>query len=464
MKLSAVNYSSEMSSKLKTTLDKEDDKILQVASEFVREKQMGDGGIIISEVLHTDLVNLNHRSYLKKGMAESVKSFINPYLTPFLMHHESGGGGMFSGADPNLIAVGTNIVAEYFGKTTDTPNGIASGYVKVATHIAKDSMIGGVRTLSAIQSRRLMALSIGANVSDKNYTCSVCKNPRRSGDCEHELGETYKGKLCFAEVMSPVFKEYSGVYNPSDIIAAIRKLYVSESNGQEERHEIDQLMGLWNMGLYEIKESKQFPSAEIPGSQAPVTESEPDNGGEEVNAEAIKKMNALLSTLSSKVDEQSKVIDSQNELIADLADKLNTALETIKQYEEGDEGEGEPTTTTEGEGGEPGEPEAEPTATEGNGEPAATEPAPATQTESEGEGEPSTQESDPAGEGDPAPTTESDPPPATEPAPAESSTGEPVKTTKVQELFSISHMIKKNSLSKSNTVSKNPFSGIGRIR
>jgi len=474
MKLSAVNYNNDQTSKLKTVLDKEDEAILRKAETIITEKNLGKGGLIISEVLHTDLVNLNHRSYNKKGMSESINSFHTPYYTPFLMHHETGGGGMFGGGDPNLIAVGVSVWAEYIKRTTDTVNGIASGYVKVATHIAHDSMVGNTNTLSAIQSRRLMALSIGASVSDKNYTCSVCNQPRRSGDCDHELGETYKGKLCYAEVANPVFKEYSAVYSPSDIIAAIRKLYVSEANGGvEERHEIDQSMGLWTMGLYEVSGTKQYPSAPIPS----VHETETGTGvtEEEVKPEAIKKLNDLLTTITAKVTEKEKTIEEQSELIANLAGQLNDALSKIAQYESGKTGEGDPASTEES---TPSEPETAQVTTETELEPAAsTEPVSTntqTQEESnppapEGSNIPVTEETPPAG--DPAPeegtNNSGTPPPEPEkPVPESNITGESTgPKVNLSDAFSFSSKLKKNSTGNTgHKGSRSPFGGISRIR
>ena len=453
MRLSIVNYPKSISPKMKTTVTTEDDELLKQAKERVDEMNFGRGALIISEVLHTDLANLNNRVYKKKGMAESVQSFVDPYPTPFIMHHDLGGGGMFGGGDPKLLSNGSNVVANYYSRRTETVNGIASGYVKVGTFIPNSAMIGNQRVIDAIQSRQLYALSIGASVQEANHRCSICGNPIYSEECDHRTGQIYDGVKCLAEIYNPLFKEYSAVYNPSDVVAAIRRMDLNEAEKNpllaNECRIIDNGFDVCELSLYELS-SKVYASSDIPlntqskeeGHQAnmetnettPVAPTTPQPAPVAIDERAQTQSAAPSTTVTSQDSLVAKALDIISDRCTKSDEVVMAALGLIKEMTVKVGGvrtdvapevpaTTETTTTTPVANTESSEPASQ----------ATTEPAAST--------EPTTQEIDttvPASapaQGDPATTAETqttdEPVPATEaaPAPVTEPDSQPVSTS-----------------------------------
>lgn len=344
MRLSIVNYPSNLSQKMRTTVTAEDDSILASAREIAEKMNLGRGAMIVSEVLHTDLTNLNNRSYKKKGMEEAVKSFVSPYPTPFIMHHDMGGGGMFGGGDPKLLSIGTNIVANYYARRTETANGLASGYVKVGTFIPEVAKIGETRAIDAIQSRLLFALSIGASITEANYRCSICGKPLYTEECEHYPGKLYEGVKCVAEVYSPVFKEYSAVYSPSDVVAAIKRMDLSEASNPlfaTEHYEADTGMDMCEMAIYDLGQ-KLYPSTDVASNKSTKEEGQTATMEDNLTVEKSQPVGSTTPAPTAKIVEavtletasSDTAIVKALELIAQRCEKSDEvtlkALETIK--------------------------------------------------------------------------------------------------------------------------------------
>jgi hypothetical protein len=252
MRLSIINYGTGVNVDIPAYAKREDDALMKSARDIVEAQNMGMGGIIVSEVMHTDLANLNNRIYVQKGLVEAVKTFYQPHYTPFLMHHNSG-GGLFSSGDPSLVSVGTSILSKMIRRKVETATGIASGYVKVATFVPETSMIGNQKALDTLQSRQVMTLSIGSRINDEDYKCSICENSLYSDDCEHTVGQTYEKEKCYAMVHNPLFREYSAVYTPADINALVRRMDIMEGEGfvAGEEHIVDKNYGGY-LSIYEV--------------------------------------------------------------------------------------------------------------------------------------------------------------------------------------------------------------------
>ena len=342
MKLSIVNYANNISPKMKTTVTSEDEAILARAREVSSEMNLGRGAMIVSEVLHTDLTNLNNRSYKSKGMQEAANSFVSPYPTPFLMHHEMGGSGMFGGGDPKLLSIGTNIVANYYKRRVETHAGIASGYVKVGTFIPEIAVINGTRAIDAIQNRLLYALSIGAMVSESNHVCSICGKPFASEECEHRPGQIYEGVKCVSEIYNPIFKEYSAVYSPSDIVAGIRRMDLNESSqdsllSTQEMQVVDSgVVSSEGLVIYEFG-PKVYPSTTAAGNKNEQEESTMPQEGKEgttpsestpQSPESAPKQDPTKEAFADNVVAV-KAIDALSAQLSKSNDALNLALTTL---------------------------------------------------------------------------------------------------------------------------------------
>jgi len=396
MRLSIVNYGTSAKVEVPSFARKEDEAILAAVREIATSQNMGKGAAIVSEVLHTDLRNQNWRSYAKKGMDEACKTFYFPHFTPFLMHHEMGGGGLLGGGDPSLISVGTNVFAQYSKKMVETPVGVATGYVKVGTFIGENAKVGDTLAIDAIQSRRLMTLSIGARVADEDYRCSVCGLSRYDEECSHDLGKEYEGKLCYVDVRNPFFREYSAVYNPSDINAVIRRMDVEESaNGKPaEEHCIDMLQVPSHLNIYEISGSKVYPSAAIPSKENTMgnknTTTTPETTAPDANAELIKGYEETIKALELTIKQKDETITVLSLSLKEKIEALNAMIAASEETDPDEKNDPEP------------EPEPAPATT------APAESAPATTTEettTETVPAPAAQEAAPNGDGvaDPTP-------------------------------------------------------------
>jgi len=255
-----VNYGIEINKKLSAEFQKEDDAILAKAKNIIEKHNFGRGSIIISEVLHTDYTDKNMYNYQSTNMNSSVKTFYEPFFTPFLTYH-----------DERSTPIGTNVFSVYIKRLTELYDGVASGYVKLATFIPVTSKVGDEYTTDLIQQRRFISTSVGARVAMDNYKCSICGKSLMSIECTHELGKIYNDKLCYAAIHKPVFKENSIVLgNPANINAMIRRMY----NLTIESAETDDPKAIKNiihhqltplsMNIYENATERIFPSAEIP--------------------------------------------------------------------------------------------------------------------------------------------------------------------------------------------------------
>ncbi|HQO03299.1 MAG TPA: hypothetical protein PLI62_13625 [Spirochaetota bacterium] len=323
MKLSILNYGFGIDVNSPRTATKEDSSIIAKAQKIVDSMSMGKGAIIVSEVLHTDLPNLNHRRYSAKGMPEAVQSFYNPQPTPFLMHHNDGTGGLLSDGAPDLVSVGTNLVAEFFRKKVETPNGTATGYVKVGTFVPENAMVGTQNAIELVQSRRLLGLSIGASVSDNNYRCSICGKSLYDSECEHRPGGIYDNVRCYADIYKPFYREYSGVYRPSDVFAMIRRMDVAENETDlVAGHVVCQESVAWNMNMYETGKTVYAIHADVTET-VETTEDDEDtmNGITESNQAADQSVSELLAAY------EKQILDKNNTIIQ-LAQSLKSRIET----------------------------------------------------------------------------------------------------------------------------------------
>lgn len=324
MKLHIVNYGSEVTAP--DSMKREDNDIVKKVKAVAEQSNMGKGAVIVSEVMHTGLPNLNFRRYRKEGIGKATQTFYTPYYTPFLMHHESGGGGLFTGGDPNLISIGANIYAKYSPKKTETYSGMADGYIKVGTFISDTASIGGQNAIEAIQSRQILTLSIGSKVSDENYRCSICGVSRYGEDsCDHVAGQEYDGEISYHDVFSPWFKEYSAVYKPADVGAIIRRMDIDDAEGDvNEEVIIDQQTCPSSINIYEIMGEVYPVNIDIKNTDTPV--SSVDDSTISINPNSTTRGNTM--TVPSDQNKSNLFPDNIN--LADLMAQLIGQVEGLE--------------------------------------------------------------------------------------------------------------------------------------
>lgn len=418
MKLSIVNYGVGVNREVPAEIKRENELLMAQAKGIVESLQMGQGAVIISEVMHTELPNLNKRVYKAKGMSKSAESFHTPHFTPFLMHHEDG---FMNGS---VVSVGTSVLAKYISRSVETYTGKADGYIKVATFIPSNVMVAPNRSaIEAIQSRSFLTLSIGSRVDSKNQRCSICGATRADEEqCEHIPGRTYGKVVCYTEMYSPFFREYSAVYDPSDINAMISQMDVLESQGGavEEEHVIDQIGGGWNLALFEIGK-KLHPSVPVPGSES--TE-ENDNTavqesvtGSQVQSPEENDMpaseNATLEALTALIEKFEANIAVKDKLIAKLATALSERLSEADRHAAADDEDDAQSSSA-------------PEPSQGDTESVTSESSALEQETSSDAG--NTEETSPNGEEEPSETSSAESDAADETAPPEAPAGEEPNT------------------------------------
>jgi len=334
MRLSIFNYGLDPNASVPKHAKAEDDKLVAMAEEIIEKHSFGRGAVIISEAFHTGLMNFNKRKYMEQNMDKSIMSFYSPHVTPFLMHHEMGDGGMFGGGNPSLISVGSNLLSAYTKKKTETATGIASGYGKIATFVPEESMVGTQKAIDALRSRRLLSLSIGAKVNDNDYRCSICGKSRYDEECSHTLGEVYEGEICCVEVYNPLFREYSAVYNPSDINAIVRRVEVNEGEGStaDNRQEVDQNPNIGYINIYDSIGKKIFPSTQ------------PREGGKDMKDNIPK--DAAPDSISSLILKYENVIHEKDAIIADREKTISALVQALSERLEKELGSKEPEVET----------------------------------------------------------------------------------------------------------------------
>ena len=229
-KITVLNYGIDVTpDNLPANIKEEDDRLITRGREIKDKLNLGKGSLIVSEVLHSEIPTFNNWVYKEEGLADSVRSFYTPQPTPFLMHHDDGSYG-----NSDVVTIGPTIYAEYIKRVTDHPMGKSAGYVKVVTFIPDQVKLGDMKAIDSIQSRRVISLSVGSSVNRRDKKCNICGLSISDQECEHIAGRTYDGKVCYSDLYNPRFTEYSGVYDPANVLAAIRRMDHADSTQQRE--------------------------------------------------------------------------------------------------------------------------------------------------------------------------------------------------------------------------------------
>jgi len=322
--LSILNYGVGINVQAPDHAAREDSAIIREVTKIVESMKMGKGAVIVSEVAHTDLPNLNYAIYPKKGMDKAVKTFHTPYPTPFLMHHADGEGGLLSDGDKELLSVGTNLLAKFINKETETPAGKASGYVKVGTFVPNESMIGNsTSAISALQSRRLLTVSMGASFRKDNVYCSICEEKLYSEECEHERGGSYDNNICYGVMYHPVFREYSAVYRPADMGALVRRMDVIDAEGNAIDNDgwlLEQSAAACNLSIYETASGVYGVGMDFNTNS---------KGEESMKIEDLNlgEMTKLLKQYRTIIKNQEDAIANLQEVVHELSNELSTILD-----------------------------------------------------------------------------------------------------------------------------------------
>lgn len=172
-----------------------------------------DSIMVDIEGIHS-IVTRNFTYYTPECLKKSVPLWTSPYERPVIMHHN----------DKDGVQIGRIKAVEYVEETRAKSPGLL-----FTCNIGDDAGIKGVKngTLSTV--------SLGAVIH--KATCSICgQNIATEGECEHQRGRRYEGKLCYwnMEEMEP--KELSYVIVPSDRYANTIRIYKPKDLGAKESY------------------------------------------------------------------------------------------------------------------------------------------------------------------------------------------------------------------------------------
>jgi hypothetical protein len=279
-----------------------------------------DSIMVDIEGIHS-IVTRNFTYYTPECLKKSAPHWTTPYERPVIMHHNDRDG----------IQIGRVKAVEYVEETRAKSPGLL-----FTCNIGDEAGIKGVKngTLSTV--------SLGAVIH--KATCSICgQNIAAEGECEHQRGRKYDGKLCYwlMEEMEP--KELSYVIVPSDRYANTVKIYKPKDIGAKESYNEggnDEDMGIFdNIDLpltepeakeaveesveqveaQEAAEEKQPEAQEEVKVEEPVAVEEPK---EEVVAEEPKeeKVEEVQENNEKGIDDMSK---------EELADKCKELMKQV---------------------------------------------------------------------------------------------------------------------------------------
>lgn len=287
-----------------------------------------DSVFVDIEGIHS-IITRNFTYYTPECLRNSVPYWTSPYERPVIMHHK----------DQDGIQVGRVKSVEYVEKTRPGSPGLIF-----------TCNIGDEEGVKGVKNGTLSTVSLGAVIH--KATCSICgQDIAKSGECEHQRGRKYDGKLCYwnMEEMEP--KELSYVIVPSDKYANTIKIYDPKKIKDSKESEGGQDVGLFDntdltMNEPEVKEAaveeeveKQVEATEAEETtaeeSAAVAEPEVETAEEPVKEEEPK---AEEPAKEEEAKEEEEVKDEMEEMSKEelmhkckaLEKKVNGLMEDVK--------------------------------------------------------------------------------------------------------------------------------------
>ena len=276
-----------------------------------------DSIMVDIEGIHS-IVTRNFTYYTPECLKKSAPYWTSPYERPVIMHHNDRDG----------VQIGRIKAAEYMESTRAKSPGLL-----FTCNIGDEAGIKGVKngTLSTV--------SIGAVIH--KATCSICgQNIAVEGECEHQRGRKYDGKLCYwlMEDMEP--KELSYVIVPSDRYANTVKIYKPKDISAKESYNEggnDEDMGIFDnidLTLTEPEVVEQTEAVKEEEVKEEVVEEQPEVKEEEVVVEEPvveeePKVEEPKQEEKEESKEESKEKDIDDMSKEELADKCKELMKQV---------------------------------------------------------------------------------------------------------------------------------------
>ena len=273
-----------------------------------------DSIMVDIEGIHS-IVTRNFTYYTPECLKKSAPYWTSPYERPVIMHHNDRDG----------VQIGRIKAAEYMESTRAKSPGLL-----FTCNIGDEAGIKGVKngTLSTV--------SIGAVIH--KATCSICgQNIAAEGECEHQRGRKYDGKLCYwlMEDMEP--KELSYVIVPSDRYANTVKIYKPKDISAKESYNEggnDEDMGIFDnidLTLTEPEVVEQTEAVKEEEVKEEVIEEQPEVKEEEVVVEepVVEEEPKVEEPKQEEEKEESKEKDIDDMSKEELADKCKELMKQV---------------------------------------------------------------------------------------------------------------------------------------
>lgn len=263
-----------------------------------------DSVFVDIEGIHS-IITRNFTYYTPECLRNSVPYWTSPYERPVIMHHK----------DQDGIQVGRVKSVEYVEKTRPGSPGLIF-----------TCNIGDEEGVKGVKNGTLSTVSLGAVIH--KATCSICgQDIAKNGECEHQRGRKYDGKLCYwnMEEMEP--KELSYVIVPSDKYANTIKIYDPKKIKDSKESEGGQDVGLFDntdltMNEPEVKEAAVEEEVE---KQVEATEAE-ETTAEESAAVAepeVKTAEEPVKEEEPKAEEPAKEEEAKEEEVKDEMEEMS---------------------------------------------------------------------------------------------------------------------------------------------
>ena len=276
-----------------------------------------DSIMVDIEGIHS-IVTRNFTYYTPECLKKSAPYWTSPYERPVIMHHNDRDG----------VQIARIKAADYMESTRAKSPGLL-----FTCNIGDEAGIKGVKngTLSTV--------SIGAVIH--KATCSICgQNIAVEGECEHQRGRKYDGKLCYwlMEDMEP--KELSYVIVPSDRYANTVKIYKPKDISAKESYNEggnDEDMGIFDnidLTLTEPEVVEQTEAVKEEEVKEEVVEEQPEVKEEEVVVEEPvveeePKVEEPKQEEKEESKEESKEKDIDDMSKEELADKCKELMKQV---------------------------------------------------------------------------------------------------------------------------------------
>lgn len=262
-----------------------------------------DSVFVDIEGIHS-IITRNFTYYTPECLRNSVPYWTSPYERPVIMHHK----------DQDGIQVGRVKSVEYVEKTRPGSPGLIF-----------TCNIGDEEGVKGVKNGTLSTVSLGAVIH--KATCSICgQDIAKNGECEHQRGRKYDGKLCYwnMEEMEP--KELSYVIVPSDKYANTIKIYDPKKIKDSKESEGGQDVGLFDntdltMNEPEVKEA----AVEEVEKQVEATEAE-ETTAEESAAVAEPEVETAEEPVKEeepKAEEPAKEEEAKEEEVKDEMEEMS---------------------------------------------------------------------------------------------------------------------------------------------